>query len=88
MSDPTEPTPEEQAAYLALCARIDALCREPHVSYDTALMALVSVAAQLCTECDYEAEVCLTACEDLLAEFRDRMQSRAAESIIQLPDQN
>ncbi len=86
MSD--EPTPEENAAHEALCGQIDHLVRQPGVSYDNALLALTCVLAQLCTETDYEAEVCLNVCEDLLVEFRRIMEERPTETIIPIPDPN
>lgn len=83
MADYTE---EELQAHAALCEAVQGVLALS--TYDQAFMALVSVTAQLCTQCDNEAEMCLTICEDLLAEFRDRMERRSAETTITLPSQN
>jgi len=80
-------TQEERSEFEEFTLRLEALCREAP-SYDTALQALTQVLAQLCTEVDNEAAVCLTVCEDLLTEFRQRMESRPAEIIVNLPEQD
>lgn len=76
----------EQAAHNALCQKIDQLIRGAVVTYDQALHALVAVTAQLCTEGDNEAALCLTICENLLAEFRYRMEQVPPETIIPIPE--
>jgi len=81
-----EVTKEEQERHQALCEKIQEVCHGS--SYDEALQALTSVMAQFCTEVDNEAELCLTVCEDLIAEFRYLMEHRPSETIITLPDQN
>lgn len=88
MADGEEFTKEEQDAHEQLCLKIDQLVRAGDVSYDTALLALTAVMAQLCTEVDNEAELCLTMVEDLLSEFRYRMENRSTETVITIPDTN